>query len=454
MRVGLLIAAVVMLVVASGSVAAAQNVESAQPNRLLAKLGPAVVPRGLGVNIHFAAGHVDDLDMIKTLGFRLVRMDLLWSTVEESRGRYDWRAYDALIRNSQSRGLLPLMILDYSNPLYAKPLTGDASKPHTAYEPPVDEPASSAFAAFVRAAAARYRNQAIWEIWNEPNLSFGEPVRLDRYLQLAAEACQVIRSVDPDASVIGPASAGFDWRFLRDFLEADRANCFDAVSVHPYRDTAPESATEDWTRLWKQVASTDGTSRKVVVNSEWGYSVTGGEWTAERQAAYVARLYLVDLMAGVPVTIVYDLRNDGPSASDMEANFGVLDFHGRPKPVADILRTLTTELDGLSLVGEVRLTAGQYGLVFAAEGKPPKLVAWSSNDRRLPFASGNQLCLQRSPKPWPSCDAADLVLDIEPINTTTGPVPAVMALQVRGCGPRGDTNPLSIWCDSNGGRSK
>ena len=138
----------------------------------------------------------------------------------------------------------------------------------------------------------------------------------------------------------------------------------------------------------------------------------------------------------------------------MEANFGVLDFHGRPKPVADILRTLTTELDGLSLVGEVRLTVGQYGLVFVAEGKPPKLVAWSSNDRRLPFASGNQLCLQRSPKPWPSCDAADLVLDIEPINTTTGPVPAVMALQVRGCGPRGDMIPLSIRCDSNGGRSK
>ena len=57
---------------------------------------------------------------------------------------------------------------------------------------------------------------------------------------------------------------------------------------------------------------------------------------------------------------------------------------------------------GLSLVGEVRLTAEQYGLVFAAEGKLPKLVAWSENDRRLPFASGNLLCLQRSPTPGPS----------------------------------------------------
>ena len=109
---------------------------------------------------------------------------------------------------------------------------------------------------------------------------------------------------------------------------------------------------------------------------------------------------------------------------------------------------------GLSLVGEVRLTAEQYGLVFAAEGKLPKLVAWSANDRHLPFASGNQLCLQRSPKPGPSCEAADLVLDIEPIETTTGPVPAVMTLQVRGCEPRGVMTPLSIRCNSNGGRSK
>jgi hypothetical protein len=105
-------------------------------NRVLKALDGDAVPSGLGVNVHFADGHGEELDLIKTMGFRLIRTDLTWSTVETARGRYDWRPYDALVSDARRRGLTPLLILAYSNPLYAAKWKGDHGRQDWAYEPP------------------------------------------------------------------------------------------------------------------------------------------------------------------------------------------------------------------------------------------------------------------------------------------------------------------------------
>src|SRR5262245_18371001 len=72
-----------------------------------------LAPR-LGVNIHVLR---DDsaLDRAKNLGFRFVRMDLLWSDVERN-GRYRFAGYDALLRALETRGMGALWILDYGHP--------------------------------------------------------------------------------------------------------------------------------------------------------------------------------------------------------------------------------------------------------------------------------------------------------------------------------------------------
>ena len=370
-----LLVGLMLTALGAGSVAA-----QGSAGRLSDFLGDGTVPSGLGVNVHFTAGHADDLVQIRNAGFRIVRTDLLWDAVERQSGVYDWAPFDALVADMRSARLTPLLILAYSNRLYAPPIPGAPDTPSRAYAVPREGEARSAFMRFSRAAAERFGTAVVWEIWNEPDLNFGSPVDLDAYVGFAMETCSQIRHAVPAAVVIGPAASGFAWRLLRHFLAADSAGCFDAVSVHPYRDRAPDDVLGDWFRL-AHLACESRTPCPALVSGEWGYSAMGGAWSAERQADYVLRLYLLNLLAGVPVSILYDWQDDGPDPHEKEANFGLLDYRGAPKPAYRALTKLLQSLDGLSLMG--RVPAGDerlFLLAFGRDGIARRLVGWGAAD--------------------------------------------------------------------------
>jgi hypothetical protein len=373
----LLLALIAMtgLVILTGSAPAALSAQTS-PERLARVVGGTAVPSGLGVNVHFTADHAQELRAIAEFGFRIVRTDLLWAQVERQPGRYDWARYEAFVADAQAAGLTPLLILAYSNPLYAASIAGENS-PSRAFAPPRDGDARAAFMRFAVAAAARFGADVIWEIWNEPDLNFGSPVDLDAYVGFAIEACHSVRGASPNAPVIGPAASGFAWRLLNRFLAADRDACFDAVSVHPYRDRAPDDVLADWSRLGRMACDArPGCLPRV--SSEWGYSSWGGAWTQDRQADNVARLYLLNLLSGVPVTIVYDWQDDADLPGEKEANFGLLTKAGAPKPVYRALHGLLDGLRGLTLIGRVA-PAGRHTMVlaFGRNGRPAALVGWS-----------------------------------------------------------------------------
>jgi hypothetical protein len=347
------------------------------PLRLGRLLGDTAVPSGLGVNVHFTAGHWDTLRRIRDFGFRIVRTDLLWAAVERERGIYDWRPFDALVADARAAGLIPLLILAYSNPLYSPKVPGMEHIPSRSFAVPKAGEARAGFMHFAQAAAQHFGAGVIWEIWNEPDLNFGVPFDLESYVSFAVETCHQVREVSPDSVVIGPAASGFAWRLLHRLMIDARSACFDAISVHPYRDRAPEDVLGDWAKL-SAVLCPAWSACPALASSEWGYSAWGGEWTAERQADYVLRLYMLNLLAHVPVSIIYDWQDDGPSPNDKEANFGLLDYRGSPKPVYQALRGLVRELEGLHFLGRVEIPgARSLVLAFGANARPTKLVAWS-----------------------------------------------------------------------------
>jgi hypothetical protein len=347
------------------------------PGRLGRVLGDMAVPSGLGVNVHFTAAHADTLRRIREFGFRIVRTDLLWAAVEQERGAYDWRPFDALVADTRAAGLIPLLILAYSNPLYSPKVPGMENIPSRSFAVPKAGEARVGFMHFARAAAQHFGASVMWEIWNEPDLNFGTPFDLDSYVSFAVETCHEVREASAESVIIGPAASGFAWRLLHRFMVGDRSACFDAISVHPYRDRAPEDVLGDWANLSAMLCPA-GSACPALVSSEWGYSAWGGEWTAERQADYVLRLYMLNLLSHVPVSIIYDWQDDGPSPNDKEANFGLLDYPGAPKPVYHALRRLVRELEGLHFLGRVE-TPGSRSVVlaFGTSAGPTKLVAWS-----------------------------------------------------------------------------
>jgi len=383
-----------LLVLGSGGAANAQSPERGV--RLASVFAHGTVPNGLGVDIHFADGHRDDLRRIHAMGFRVVRMDVIWEQVERERGTYDWSHYDALVGDLRAAKLTPLLVLNYSNPVYVPGLAAASNKPSPAYAALVAGEPRAGFLRFVQAAAKRYGRAVIWEFWNEPDLNFGDPIDTDGYVGLAMSACQQIRGVVPEARVIGPAASNFAWPLLRRFIAADRAGCFDAISVHPYRDGPPESVLQDWATLFGLTVCFGKTSCPALVSSEWGYSVTGGAATAERQADDVTRVYLLNLLAGVPLSVVYDWRNDGVDPDDKEANFGVIDHAGAVKPAGVALGRLVRQLSGLAALGRVETPDPAVFVVAFGTGRTfRKLAGWSGDGAVADISLPAHACVVR-----------------------------------------------------------
>ncbi|MCX8108026.1 MAG: cellulase family glycosylhydrolase, partial [Verrucomicrobiae bacterium] len=359
-----------------------------------AELPEPVIPEGVGVNIHFTRGHAQDLDLIAGAGFKWVRMDFTWSETERAKGVYDWSAYEELTSNLERRGLRALYILDYSNPLYEEtvvsknPITGQETKTTASPQKPESV---AAFARWAAAAAAHFKGRPIvWEIWNEPNIFFWQPKPdVRQYCELALATAKEIRARDPDAIVVGPATSEVPLKFLEDCFAAGLLDVFDAVTVHPYRDyrKCPETAAGDYAKLRELIvkyAKTDAKKRMPILSGEWGYATHSRGISLDAQAAFAVRQQLANLLAGVPLSIWYDWKNDGPDPDEREHNFGVVTADLKPKPAYTAIKTLTSELSGYRIAERIN-TASQddYVLLMKKPGGFAKLVAWTIGNRHV-----------------------------------------------------------------------
>lgn len=322
---------------------------------LAAELPEPVLPKGVGVNIHFTKGREADLDLIAAAGFKFVRMDFGWQGIERKKGEYDWSAYDELTTNLEKRGLRAIYIFDYSNPLYEETFT--ATDRHTKHErkdlaSPQRPESVAAFARWAGASAAHFRGRRIiWEIWNEPNISFWKPKPdVAQYTALALATCRAVRAADPQATIVAPGSSEFPWTFFETMFASGILKYLDAVSVHPYRPYSqpPESAAADYLRLRGLIAQYAPADKRnlPVISGEWGYATHDKGVSLDTQATFIARQQLANLLNGVPLSIWYDWKNDGTDATYNEHNFGTVDHQLKPKPSYVATQTMTRELAG------------------------------------------------------------------------------------------------------------
>jgi hypothetical protein len=344
------------------------------------------VPAGVGVNIHFTAGHEQDLKMIQAAGFKWVRQDFFWTSIERQKGVYDWSEYEALTSDLEKHGLRPYYILDYSNPLYeetgtgANPITGQPEERATAS--PQQPQSVAAFARWAGAAAEHFRGRGvIWEIWNEPNISFWEPKPdVTQYTTLALATAKAIHAADPQACVVAPASSGFQWDFLEYVLKSGALEYLDAVSIHPYRSQPPETAAGDFARLRKLIEQYTPRGKTIpILSGEWGYSSSTQGVSPETQAAFIARQQLSNLLNGVRLSIWYDWKNDGDDPGNGEHNFGTVGSDLKPKPAYLALQTLTRELSGYRIAN--RRDTGDtndFVLAFTNNVGTTKFAAWTT----------------------------------------------------------------------------
>jgi hypothetical protein len=358
----------------------------------MAAAGSATVDESLGVNVHFIEPKPGEVKMIAEAGFRWVRTDFIWEVTERDRGQYDFSAYDRLLRQFDDFHIRALFILDYGNPLYTNGKSVRTPE------------ARAAFARWAVAAAQHFSGRrVIWELFNEPNNRMFWPPQPNakEYNALAQEVGRAFSTAVPNEQLIGPAIDSADLNFLQSCLNGGSHEWWSALSVHPYRQTNPETVAADYARLRELIEKTDSGRKPLnIISSEWGYSSAWSGMNEERQAIMLTRQLLTNLANGIPLSIWYDWRDDGSDANEAEHHFGLVRHEYKsgstpayePKPSFLAAKTLTTMLKGFRF--QQRLNVGgpdDYVLVFVS-GDERRIVAWSASPTgrrlRIPDLSG------------------------------------------------------------------
>ena len=337
------------------------------------------VPNGFGVNIHFT-GEPRDLDLIAEGGFKFIRMDFGWASVERAKGVYDFEksGYDALTSGCTKRGIHMLYILDYSNKLYEQDRSVRT------------EEGRKAFAAFAEAAAKRYAGQGIlWEIWNEANIKqFWTPQpSAEDYSRLVEVTAPRIREADPGSQVVAGATSQIPMTWLEDCFKAGLLKWIDVLSVHPYRPKAPETVVSDYAKLRELIKQYAPAGKEIpIISGEWGYSNINWDkthLTDQQQAEYLARMFLVNLHQGIPVSIWYDWKNDGTDPNEREHNFGTVGHDLKPKAAYLAAKVLSSALAGYSIDRRIDLASEEDFAYRLTSGHSEAIAFWTSGQTHM-----------------------------------------------------------------------
>jgi polysaccharide biosynthesis protein PslG len=355
------------------------------------ELPELVVPAGLGVNIHFTDPRPGEMEMIAQGGFRWVRMDLGWGTSEREKGKYDFSAHERLLASLEKHHIRAILILDYANRHYDQGLS------------PASDEGRKAFARWAAAAARHFRGRGVlWEMYNEPNITFWKPKPdVKQYVKLALEVGKALREAEPGEQYIGPATSEIDFPFLEACFRAGLLEYWSAVSVHPYRPQNPETVAGEYARLRQLISRYAPKGKKVpILSGEWGYSSAWTDVDETHQGKMLARQWLTNLACEVPLSIWYDWHDDGQDPKDPEHHLGTVHYpydparHPvyEPKPAYLAAQALTMALDGFAFQKRIVLeSAEDYALVLT-KGDESRLAVWttaaSPHAVRIPVSPG------------------------------------------------------------------
>ncbi|MEP6669373.1 MAG: cellulase family glycosylhydrolase [Chthoniobacter sp.] len=355
-------------------------------------LPPPVIPDCLGVNIHFTDPKPGEMEMLAAAGFKWVRMDFGWQGTERKKGEYDFSAYDRLVATLDKFKIRAVFILDYGNPLYAEP--GDV--PHftsRAHTPEFRE----AFGKWAVAAVQHFKGRGyLWEMWNEPNGGFWKsPDKTGDYIALAKSTGEALRQAGllgtKGEAFIGPATSTIDLPYLEACFKAGLLDYWDAVSVHPYRQGAPETVEEEYRSVRLLIRKYAPKDKIIpIISGEWGYS---DGWNCRTGTSDIDRQFLVNIANDIPLSIWYDWRDDGLDQQNPEHHFGIVQHESvkddklplKPKDAYTAVKVLTEELGGYRFSKRLLVNNENVNeepnarlLLFTRGATDQKLVLWST----------------------------------------------------------------------------
>lgn len=384
----------------------------------------------------------------KELRFRYIRFHAIFhdvlGTYTEADGKpvYDWTKIDALYDELLKLGLKPFVELGFT-PWAMR--TSDQTifwwKGNTSHPQPAKWDAL--VDAFIRHEIEKRGIDEVrswyFEVWNEPNLDgFWEKADKAAYFDLYARTARILKSVDSQLRVGGPATAGAAW--VPDFLAfaAENKLPVDFVATHTYGvkggfldangkddnklDLSPDSITGDIFRVRKEIEASAYPGIPLYF-TEWSTSYSPRDSVHD---SYLSAAFILDklrkvegLVQGMSYWTFSDLFEEpGPPTAPFEGGFGLMNPQGIRKPAWFAYKYL----NGL---GDTEFATGDAQSIATVKDGTVQLLAWH-------YAPPNQQVSNRSyyTKVLPVAEAAALAVNF------TGLAPGEYKVAIRRTGFR------------------
>jgi polysaccharide biosynthesis protein PslG len=190
-----------------------------------------------------------NLESQSRLGIGLIRQTFDWSTIERTRGRYDFSYHDEFVASAAAHGITVLPILFRAPAFYSRTRPGG----------PACAPRSNIpFVAFARALVRRYGPRGTlwkerpglrklplrsWQVWNEPNLAqyWCGRANARQYVAMLRAVGRAIKRVDRRADIVTaglpPSKLGNAVRigkYIRQLYSAGAGRHFDSLAINSY----------------------------------------------------------------------------------------------------------------------------------------------------------------------------------------------------------------------------
>jgi len=217
-----------------------------------------------------------------------------------------------------------------------------------------------------------------------------DPRAAANYIALARKTVDTLRASTPKATiVVGAVGMDDGWGWTEALLAAGALKGTDGLSVHLYNhcegDLDARNATQMIDRLTDLkalVSRYNGGQPFPVYVTEFGWPSVSKECGVKPDAipANMAQMLLwSSSQPWIKGGWIYELKDQGRKADDMEDNFGLVDYDHKPKPAACMVR----EAARLATENAPSAMARPFRNVFVLVQQTTagrRLVAWTARD--------------------------------------------------------------------------
>ncbi len=297
MRKALIPVACVLYLLQSGTTARAQVATNLKP------------PPGPVTATYFGMHNHEPLNPLRRVSidigtYRLWDADVNWPNLEPTRGKWVFTRLDAIIALAEQRNWQVILPFAFS------PAWASARPTEDAFHTPARlgwsaEPRDlNDWRDYIQTVATRYKGRVhYYEIWNEPNNSDNFTGTIPQLVTLAKEASSIVKSIDPGARIVSPPVAynsGDGLKYLDSLFAAGIGEYADVIGYHFYIDDEPPERLPVHIAEVRQVMANHGAGEKPLWNTEACWATVWIRFpSAAKQAAWVARSYILNWAAGV-----------------------------------------------------------------------------------------------------------------------------------------------------------